>query len=127
MSQIFIDRIEFENFRQYGTGHIDFNTDGTYDLSVFVAKNGTGKTTLLNAITWCLYKKEHQTVDEKSALFLPNVAAVRKAKVGTSITVSVKLVILDENKIIEFKRSQDFKIIGKKNFICIFAFYRRFK
>lgn len=115
MSQILIDRIEFENYRQYGTGHINFGVDNNHKLAVLIAQNGTGKTTLLNAITWCLYKKEHQISDTKSALPLPNIAMVNKARVGTTITVSVKLVVLDGDSIIEFKRSQDFKVITNKD------------
>ena len=111
MSQILIDRIEFENYRQYGTGQIRFDDDGKHKLSVLIAQNGTGKTTLLNAITWCLYKKEHQIVDTKSALPLPNKAVVNRTKEGTFITVAVKLVVLDGDLIIEFKRSQDFKVV----------------
>ena len=111
MSQILIDRIEFENYRQYGTGHINFGVDGKHKLDVLIAQNGTGKTTLLNAITWCLYQKEHQIADTKSALPLPNKAVVNKAKVGTVITVSVKLRILDGDLIIDFTRSQEFKVI----------------
>ncbi len=111
MSPILIDRIEFENYRQYGTGHINFGVDGKHKLDVLIAQNGTGKTTLLNAITWCLYQKEHQIADTKSALPLPNKAVVNKAKVGTVITVSVKLRILDGDLIIDFTRSQEFKVI----------------
>lgn len=111
MSQILIDRIEFENYRQYGTGQIRFDDEGKHKLSVLIAQNGTGKTTLLNAITWCLYKKEHHIVDTKSALPLPNKAVVNRTKEGTFITVAVKLVVLDGDLIIEFKRSQDFKVV----------------
>ena len=111
MSQIVIDRIEFENYRQYGTGFINFENDRDSKLSVLVAQNGTGKTTFLNAITWCLYKKELQIADVKSSLPLPNAAAINKAKVGTTISVSVKLVVVDGCQIIEFKRSQNFKVV----------------
>ena len=52
---IFIDRISFVNYRQYGTFDINFSNDYGATLSVLIAKNGTGKTTLLNAISWCLY------------------------------------------------------------------------
>lgn len=113
MSQILIDRIEFENYRQYGTGHINFDTEKSHKLAVLIAQNGTGKTTLLNAITWCLYKKEHQIADTKSALPLPNKAIVNNAKEDSLIPVSVKLVVLDGDLIIEFKRNQNFKVIKK--------------
>jgi len=114
MSQIIIDRIEFENYRQYGTGYIDFDIDRESKLSVLVAQNGTGKTTFLNAITWCLYKKELQISDIKASLPLPNSAAIKKAKAGTTITVSVKIVVIDGDHIIEFKRSVDFKVVSPK-------------
>lgn len=51
---IVINKITFKNYRQYGTGTMSFSTSGECMLSVFIAKNGTGKTTILNAITWCL-------------------------------------------------------------------------
>ena len=41
-----------------------------YVLSVFIAQNGTGKTTLLNAITWCLYEEEFQTKATDASLFM---------------------------------------------------------
>ena len=34
-----IDKIEFKNYRQYGTGTIHFSTPGEYNLSVLIAKN----------------------------------------------------------------------------------------
>ncbi len=43
---IVIDKIVFENYRQYGSGSLSFRTEGENLLSVLVAKNGTGKTTL---------------------------------------------------------------------------------
>ena len=76
-----IDKIEFKNYRQYGTGTIHFSTPGEYNLSVLIAKNGTGKTTLLNAITWCLYGKEPHLADESRALPIVNNDVLRKAQV----------------------------------------------
>lgn len=57
-----IDRLMFVNYRQYGTGEINFskrNESDTY-LFAFIAQNGTGKTTILKAINWCLYGNEYQ-------------------------------------------------------------------
>ena len=67
-----IDKISFENYRQYGTGQIHFKTDGATKLSILIAKNGTGKTTLLNAITWCLYGQELHLAEGKKALPIVN-------------------------------------------------------
>jgi len=43
------------NFRQYeGESRIRFSTDPSKPVTVFHGANGGGKTTLLNAFTWCL-------------------------------------------------------------------------
>lgn len=106
---IVIDKIVFENYRQYGSGSLSFRTGGENLLSVLVAKNGTGKTTLLNAITWCLYDKELHLADEKTALPLVNAAAARSLPEGSLIPVSVAITILDDNNIVEFYRTINFK------------------
>jgi DNA sulfur modification protein DndD len=51
-----IDYIQMTNFRQYRDVRLTFPSSA--DVTVIVAKNGTGKTNLLNAITWCLYGEE---------------------------------------------------------------------
>ena len=106
---IIIEKVEFENFRQYGTGSLSFICKDESKLSVIIAKNGTGKTTLLNSITWCLYEKEQQLLNEKSALSVVSTAALEEADEGDIIPVSVALTIKDGNQIIEFKREQSFK------------------
>lgn len=106
---VVIDKIAFENYRQYGTGSLSFRTNGDALLSVLIAKNGTGKTTLLNAITWCLYDKELHLADDKTALPLVNAAAARSLPEGSLIPVSVAITILDGNNIVEFYRAINFK------------------
>lgn len=106
---VVIDKIAFENYRQYGTGSLSFRTNGDTLLSVLIAKNGIGKTTLLNAITWCLYDKELHLADEKTALPLVNAAAARSLPEGSLIPVSVAITILDGNNIVEFYRAMNFK------------------
>ena len=109
---IVIEKIEYKNFRQYGTGTIHFTCGDDCKLSVLVAKNGTGKTTLLNSITWCLYEKEQQLIDKKSALSVVSTAELETAAESEIILVFVAVTIKDGNQVIEFKRSQSFK----KNF-----------
>lgn len=107
---IVIDKITFENYRQYGTGSLSFNKTDEGMLSVMVAQNGTGKTTLLNAITWCLYDKELHLADEKKALPLLNSAVARSLPEGSLVPVSVTIRVLDEKDIVEFHRTMNFKI-----------------
>ena len=113
MEQVRISRIDFENYRQFGTGSLLFNRKGKYDLTAFVATNGTGKTTLLNALTWCLYGKEHlllkrqpnsRALTEKS-LPLVNERVLYASEIGETIDVSVSVTIVDTDRIINFKRT----------------------
>ena len=112
---VVIEKIEFANYRQYGTGSISF-TDGTdCMLSVIIAKNGTGKTTLLNSITWCLYEKEQQIIDKDKALSVVSNRVIEEVADGTVISVSVALTIREDDKRIEFKRVQKYKKSFKFN------------
>lgn len=107
---IVIDKISFVNYRQYGTGSLSFNTSNEYMLSIFIAKNGTGKTTILNAITWCLYGKELHLTDEKRALPIVTSAVVKESNVGDYIPVEVALTITDGNDVVEFKRASSCRV-----------------
>lgn len=48
-------RAEFENFRLLRDLKLDFSIDNEEKLTVIRAENGTGKTTILNALQWGLY------------------------------------------------------------------------
>ncbi len=107
-----IDRLSFENYRQYGTQVINFQKDEKADtyLFAFVAQNGTGKTTMLKAITWCLYGAEapglSSTHGDSRSLPLANVRVLEMAKEEEKVPVSVAFRFIDENKtVIEFKRT----------------------
>jgi DNA sulfur modification protein DndD len=104
-----IEKIEFTNYRQYGTGSIFFTDGKDCKLSVIIAKNGTGKTTLLNSITWCLYEKEQQILDKDKALSVVSNRVIEEVADGDVISVSVAVTIRDDDKRIEFKRVQNFK------------------
>ena len=56
---MFLDYIEITNFRPYyGTQRINFGYNDDENLTVIIANNGSGKTSLVNALTWCLYGDE---------------------------------------------------------------------
>ena len=48
--------IKLSNFRQFRNNDvITFSTDPKNNVTLFVADNNVGKTTLLQAFLWCLY------------------------------------------------------------------------
>ena len=64
---MYLDSIEITNFRPfYGTQKIDFGFNDLENLTIILADNGSGKTSLVNALTWCLYGEELHDVRDKS-------------------------------------------------------------
>ena len=103
-----IEEIHFENFRKYVDTSIRF-PESANDIHVVIAENGAGKTTFLNAMTWCLYNQEPKIKDQDDALPTLNTEVSNNSeknieKASVSITVSG-----DDLKLI-YKRSDIFKI-----------------
>ena len=103
-----ITKVEFENYRQYKSISVSFNSGNDNDLHILRAKNGTGKTTFLNGILWCLYSVEHYLSDKDKALPIVNNALVQKSESQTTLTVSVRLTLNNDGDIIVFERTQPF-------------------
>lgn len=107
-----IEKIEFSNYRQYRNISINFPNTNRYHLHVLRAKNGTGKTTLLNGILWCFYGKEYYISNEDKALPLINDGLVDESNDGDCLDVHVKITIVDEeNKSLVFDRKQTFHVL----------------
>ena len=105
-----INKIEFYNYRQYKNVTIKFDKNSDYNLFILKAKNGTGKTTFLNGILWCLYAHEHYISDASKALKVVNESAIQEKNEDDVVDVCVKLTITDENMIYIFDRTQKFKV-----------------
>lgn len=50
-----IKGIRMRNFRQYVDVDLEFSTDPDRNITLVMGDNGTGKTTLAQAFTWCLF------------------------------------------------------------------------
>ena len=50
-----IKGIRMYNFRQYMDVSLEFSTDPEKNITLVMGDNGTGKTTLAQAFTWCLF------------------------------------------------------------------------
>lgn len=63
-----IESIEIQEFRQFRNISFMFPSDSKEsDLHIIYAKNGVGKTNVLNAITWCLYDSEMHLGNKSTA------------------------------------------------------------
>ena len=90
---MFLDYIEIENFRPYyGNQRIDFGYNENQNLTVILADNGSGKTSLVNALTWCLYGRElHDVRDKAEPLYNLKAADEADSQELDEIKVSVKI------------------------------------
>jgi DNA sulfur modification protein DndD len=104
-------KLETKNFRQYRDLSIDLVGDTNF--SIIQANIGIGKTTLTNAILWCLYGFE-QLDKKKEQEPIPNETAIKEALGKTvEVVVTLKLELDDEIKsVATIRRSQQFSIQG---------------
>lgn len=117
MNDIYIRSLSLTNFRLYRSCEIPFSFNGHYKLNAFVANNGTGKTTILYAINWCLYGAEqlHLTSLSKSdkritdKLPIVNTESLKGLNEGDTISVNVTLKLFDEEQNVTFSRTQEFR------------------
>lgn len=107
-----IDRISFKNYRQYQSISLDFKGTATHHLTALIAQNGTGKTTFLKAITWCLYGTEYPqplTSEEELGQLSKNIAKELTPDKIISVGVTLYVTDHDAGKTFEFIRSMDAK------------------
>ena len=82
-----INKIILENFRSYyGKHEIQFSTDDNKSLTLFIGENGSGKTSMLNAIFWAFtgnltaqLRKEEE--DSKQEVLILNSDAAEEKKI----------------------------------------------
>ena len=83
-----IELMKLINFRQfYGDQSIRFSRDPTQNVTVICGVNGAGKTSLMMALSWCLYGHEIEDIGQ-----LINKRALTDTPVGFSVESTVQLV-----------------------------------
>lgn len=108
---MFFKSIYLENFRLY-KGPVEFElSTGDKKINIIQGNNDAGKTTMLNAITWCLYGEERNSISQE----LYNSNTFKNTKIGKPIIVKVVLTMLDSNKrIVEITRSYEYVKINEE-------------
>lgn len=80
----------------YGKKIIEFNTDSkNKNINLVIARNDTGKTTLLNAIYWCLYGEEQFYSTKNSNKRIVSNKKIAETPLDRKIKISVSLVFND--------------------------------
>ena len=108
--------LELTNFRVYkGKEIIEFSS-GEKNITIIQGNNEVGKTTIMNAISWCLYKEEFYKNEGKKPIW--NLSAGDDLAIGESDNVIVTLNMEDDNKkivfsrVLKFSKSDKGKVIG---------------
>ena len=89
-----IKSIELKNFRPYEDVTIEFSQDKTKSFTIIEGNNSAGKTSLINAMYWCLYGQE-QFLNVGEGKPIPNQNILNKTKVGEGCDSSVVITIND--------------------------------
>jgi len=99
---MWIERLTLKNYRQYKQTSIEFSPPGKTGFTVIQGANGSGKTNLLNAITWCLYGKEYHLSPKYAGLPIFHTGAADRLRKGETDAVEVQIVLRerDENRIV---------------------------
>ena len=92
------ERIQILNYRQYQNLEFKF-PQGEQDIHVIIALNGVGKTNLLNAISWCLYRSEPHlgSTDKNKGLPIINKQVISECRKNGVATASVLVRIFASN------------------------------
>jgi len=90
-----IKSIELKNFRPYEDVTIEFSQDKTKSFTIIEGNNSAGKTSLINAMYWCLYGQE-QFLNVGEGKPIPNQNILNKTKVGEGCDSSVVITINDD-------------------------------
>ncbi|MEH7158970.1 AAA family ATPase [Neobacillus drentensis] len=102
-----LHEIKLKNFRQYYLEQtIDFSRSSNRNVTVIHGENGSGKTALLNAFSWCFYGK----LDLPNAKEIINEHAVRVARPNVEVECSVTIKFSDHEKMYTLRR----RVIARK-------------
>lgn len=92
-----ISSITLTNYRQYqGTQIVNFSFDKKRNVAVILGKNGSGKSNLLNALTWCFYGIEVHNIPkslEASGMPIINAAELTALKPNQRTYAEVRVSI----------------------------------
>ncbi len=100
--------ITLKNFRQFIDEKFDFSMDTEKNVTLVRGHNSGGKTTLANAITWCLFGI---TNFKKGDEFLVNKLAWQQQRPNTTINVEVILEIVHSGREYRIETKQEYKIM----------------
>ena len=105
-----INKIQLINYRPFINEEFVFDENKDYDLYSIRAINGTGKTSILNAINWCLFDDEPHSLKNSDKLPIINTKLIDKSNYGQIFNVSVEVLFTNKDNNFSFTRTNSFRI-----------------
>src|SRR3989338_6459099 len=110
-----IDFILLKNYRPYLEEKITFSSDeNKKNFTIIQGANGAGKSSLLNAITWCLYDEEIHIKSDQKGLPIFNTEAFENLKKNQILEVKVEIQMIDKEglkhnfiRTIKYRKGED--------------------
>ena len=110
-----LDFIYLKNYRPYLDQKIIFGSDEKKkNFTIIQGANGAGKSSLLNAITWCLYGEEVHIKANKKGLPIFNTEAFENLKKNQIIEVKIEIQMIDKEdlkhnfiRLIKYRKGED--------------------
>jgi len=100
-----IEYLEMDNFRNfYGAGNKICFSSGDKSVTVIHGKNGSGKSTILNAFTWALYGALSKSIKNKHKII--NKRSIAEANIGEEISCSISIKFSHEESTYLIKKTQ---------------------
>lgn len=110
-----LSKLEIDNFRQYKEARIEFSQDPEKMFTIIKGDNGSGKTNIMNAITWCLYGKEKHLSQSDKDLPIVNGEALKDKQEGV-VNTRVRVILADsEGDKVIIERNLRLYISGESN------------
>lgn len=107
-----VKSMKIQNYRPYVNATIPFAV-GEKNITIIQGRNDAGKTSLINAVTWCLYNKEPFR-DDGGLEDRWNKSYVKHLANGEKVPVKVEMAMEDNSgREVYFIREQIFEKIGK--------------
>jgi len=108
-----LKKIVLHNFRQfYGKQEINLETSDKSNVIVIHGENGSGKTTILEAFSWCLYGKMDLTQSQN----VLNEKVFNDLPTGMTSDAKVVLIFDDRHKEYQVTRSVQVKNVANKQY-----------
>lgn len=101
--------ISLKNYQQFIDEKIEFSTDSEKNITLICGGNTSGKTTIVNAMKWCLFGNDN--IPETNLL---NKDSKNNMEIGDKNNVEVQIVLLLNQKEYLIKRIQTYEKINDK-------------